>query len=250
MDYDRTTMPEVYRAARTLGPAAMDVWTRAVRAMLPPAAAVERVLDLGCGTGRFTGWLAELLQAPVVGVDPSRRMLAEGEASGGGPTRFLAASAEALPLADRSVDLVFASMVYHHLRPQAALPEARRVLRGDGHLMIRNPTRESLSTFTYFRFFPEALAVDEARMPSRRGLIEACAAAGFALRDHEVVRQPFAADHADYYRKISLRGLSGLVMISDEEFARGLREFAAYCQAAAHDGPIYESVELFLFAFD
>ena len=85
-------------------------------------------------------------------------------------------------------------------------------------------------------------------MPSRRALIEACETAGFVPRGHEVVRQRFAEDAADYYRKISMRGLSSLLLISDDAFARGLREFAAYCQSAERHEPIYESVELFLFA--
>ena len=85
-------------------------------------------------------------------------------------------------------------------------------------------------------------------MPSRRALIGACESAGFVLRGHELVRQRFAEDHADYYRKISLRGLSSLLLISDDAFARGLRDFAAYCQSAEHHEPIYELVELFLFA--
>ena len=114
--------------------------------------------------------------------------------------------------------------------------------------MLRTPTRESLGAFTYLAFFPEALAIDEERMPSRRALIEACEAAGFVLRRHELVRQRFAEDPADYYRKISLRGLSSLLLISDEAFARGLRDFEAYCQSAERREPIYESVELFLFS--
>ena len=248
MDYDRTSLPDVYRTARTLPPETMDVWGRAIRAMLPVAVALERVVDLGCGTARFTRLLAEVLHASVVGVEPSMRMLAERELRDGPLARFVAGTAEALPLADGSIDLIFASMVYHHLRPDAALAEARRVLRPGAHLMLRTPTRESVGEFTYQTFFPEALAIDEARMPSRRALVDACEAAGFAPRAHELVRQRFAADHADYYRKISLRGLSSLLLISDDAFARGLREFAAYCESAEGHEPIYESVELFLFS--
>jgi len=248
MDYDRTPLPEVYRTARTLPPETMDVWGRAIRAMLPEAAAIERVVDLGCGTARFTRMLADVLHASVVGVEPSLRMLAEREVRDARLACFVAGTAEALPLADGAIDLVFASMVYHHLRPDTALAEMRRVLRPGAHLMIRNPTRESVGEFTYVTFFPEALAIDEARMPSRRALIEACEAAGFVLRGHALVRQRFADDHADYYRKISLRGLSSLLLISDDTFARGLREFAAYCQSAERHQPVYESVELFLFS--
>ena len=158
MDYDRTPLPEVYRVARTLPPETMDVWGRAIRAMLPPAVALDRVVDLGCGTARFTRLLADVLHAPVVGVEPSLRMLAEREIRDGRLARFVAGTAEALPLADGSIDLVFASMVYHHLRPDAALAEVRRVLRPEGYVMLRNPTHESARQFAYLTFFPEALA--------------------------------------------------------------------------------------------
>jgi SAM-dependent methyltransferase len=245
MEYDRTPLPEVYRLARTLPPEAIEVWKGAIRAMLPEPTAVERVVDLGCGTARFTGLLADLLHAPVIGIDPSLRMLAEREVHDG---RFVAGTAEALPLAAGSIELVFASMVYHHLRADAALGEIRRVLRPDGRLMIRTPTLESVDNFVYLAFFPQALAIDRARMPSRAALIETCDVAGFTLRGHEIVRHRFADDHADYFRKISLRGLSSLRLISDEAFARGLREFAGYCRSAERGEPIYELVELFLFA--
>src|SRR5712692_9119341 len=140
MDYDRTPLPEVYRMARTLPPETMDVWGRAIRAMLPEAAPVERVVDLGCGTARFTRLLADVLHASVVGVEPSLRMLAEREIRDGRRARFVAGTAEALPLADESIDLIFASMVYHHLRSDVALAEMRRVLQPDGLVMIRTPT--------------------------------------------------------------------------------------------------------------
>jgi SAM-dependent methyltransferase len=248
MEYDRTPLPNVYRTARTLPPETLDLWGRAIRAMLPESAVVDRAVDLGCGTARFTGLLADVFCASVVGVDPSLRMLAEREAPDPRVARFVAGAAEALPLADRSVDLVFASMVYHHLRAAEALAEARRVLRPGGSLMLRTPIRESLVGIPMFTFFPEALAIDEARMPSRRALVEACEAAGFMLRGHETIRQVFAEDGDDYYRKISLRGLSSLQLMSDDAFARGLREFAAYCRSAKPGEPINETVELFAFS--
>lgn len=247
MEYDRTPMPDVYRAARTLPPEALDVWRHAIRAMVP-GSPIGRIVDLGCGTARFTRLLAEVLNAPVVGVEPSLRMLGERDIHDPRVARFVAGAAEAIPLATASADLVFLSMVYHHLRPELALPEMRRVLRPGGHVMIRNATRHSLDGYHYLAFFPEALAIDRARMPSHHELIDACAAAGFTLRHHEIVRQRFAANPADYYRKIKLRALSSLQLLSDDAFARGLRDFAAYCRSAEPHEPIDEPVDLFLFS--
>src|SRR5439155_23166807 len=92
LDYDRTRLPEVYARARELPAEALATWRHALASMLPPAPAIRRVLDLGCGTGRFTGLLADLYGTAVIGVEPSHGMLAGREPLD--PTRagFLAAA--------------------------------------------------------------------------------------------------------------------------------------------------------------
>ena len=74
MNYDQTTMPEVYDRARALSDATTGRWMAAVSEHAPPT--VSAVLDLGCGTGRFTAPLAETFASAVVhGVEPSSKML-------------------------------------------------------------------------------------------------------------------------------------------------------------------------------
>jgi SAM-dependent methyltransferase len=92
-----------------------------------------RVLDLGCGKGRFATALARD-GAEVIGLDRSPSMLA----SACGLDR-VRASALRLPLASACLDGVIAVEVFEHL-PAAAidavLREARRVLRPGGALAI------------------------------------------------------------------------------------------------------------------
>jgi 2-polyprenyl-6-hydroxyphenyl methylase/3-demethylubiquinone-9 3-methyltransferase len=93
----------------------------------------RRVLDLGCGKGRFGRALAER-GACVVGLDLSTAMLAE--AAGIDRVR---ASARRLPFAPASFDLVIAVEMFEHLPAGSidrALAEARRVLRPGGKLII------------------------------------------------------------------------------------------------------------------
>src|SRR5437667_10802052 len=147
---------------------------------------------------------------------------------------FLAATAEALPLATGAIDLVFLSLVYYHLGAKtAALAELRRVARAGGHVIVRQVTRESADEYEYVRFFPDALALDLRRMPSRDGLTRAFLAEGFGRAGHRIVRHLFARSYAEYHRKISLRGLSSLQAISDGAFARGLAAFERHCRARA-----------------
>src|SRR5213078_174502 len=171
LDYDRTPLPAIYARARELPAEALATWRRALADMLPPSPAIRRVVDLGCGTGRFTGLLADLYGTAVVGVEPSHGMLAGREPLDPGRAGFLAAAAEALPLAAGAIDLVFLSLVYHHFRaPSEAVAELGRVVRPGGHALVRQVVRESVDAYEHARFFPEARALDLGRMPSRDGL--------------------------------------------------------------------------------
>ena len=247
MEYDRTPLPDVYIEARTLPTESLAVWRDAIRAAVPPRTGITRIVDLGCGTGRFTALLADLFGVAVVGLDPSLRMLANRRTPAEATTHFVAGAAEAMPVATASIDLVLLSMVYHHLLADA-IGELERVLRPDGRVVVRNPTRETLDSYEFLGFFPAAKALDEARMPSRAALIRDFAAHGFNLVCQRVVIHTVATDHRDYLRKISLRGLSSLQAISDEEFERGLDAFARHCHAVEGDGPVTEPTDLFVFA--
>lgn len=247
MEYDRTALPDVYVQARALSADTLTLWRDIIRDVVPPRPPVARILDLGCGTGRFTSLLADLFGVPALGIDPSLRMLAQCERTDAGVARFVAGAAEALPVAPASIDLVLLSMVYHHVRVSDALPEVRRILRPGGRVVVRNPTRECLDSYTFLAFFPEAKAIDVARMPARATLAADFATHGFTMVAHRTVSHVMATDHRDCYRKISLRALSALQLISDEAFARGLQDFDAYCRTADPDRPVHEPVDLFVF---
>jgi SAM-dependent methyltransferase len=95
-------------------------------------AGARRVLDLGAGTGLLT----EMVLEPgrdVVAVDPSPEMLGELSARLPGVTTSVG-TAEAVPVADASVDVVVAGQAAHWFEPASAAHEIRRVLRPGGVL--------------------------------------------------------------------------------------------------------------------
>src|SRR5262245_25966385 len=101
MDYDATTIAATYDAARGLRPEALVQWLDLVAAHAPPAP--RMILDVGCGTGRFTHPLAERFPALVMGIDPSATMLDAARRKGSsGRTEFRQAPAERLPVDDGS----------------------------------------------------------------------------------------------------------------------------------------------------
>ena len=101
MDYDRTRVPGSYDAARGLNATDRQRLTNFFDRHLS-ARAVSHVIDLGCGTGRYSGILAETFKAHVVGIDPSQKMLtrAARKHPAYGFT-FIEGPAEALPIAEQ-----------------------------------------------------------------------------------------------------------------------------------------------------
>lgn len=93
---------------------------------------VGSALDLGAGTGKFTGLLARRADR-VVAVEPSEQMLAVLRDRF--PTvRALAGSAEHIPLATGSVDVVTVAQAFHWFDREPACTEIRRVLVPGGTL--------------------------------------------------------------------------------------------------------------------
>jgi SAM-dependent methyltransferase len=101
---------------------------------LPGLPATATVLDLGAGTGKLTRLLVPAF-GRVVAVEPAeamRRMLAtlcpEAEA--------LPGIGQKIPLADASVDAVFAAQAFHWFDDDRAVAEIARVLRPRGVLVL------------------------------------------------------------------------------------------------------------------
>ena len=105
----------------------------AMRARAPWAG--RTLLDLGCGSGYWLGRYADEA-AEVIGVEPDPRLLPLAAARDP-RARVLRGSAEHIPLADHSVDVVHARFAYFFPPGcDAGLAEVMRVLRPGGTLIV------------------------------------------------------------------------------------------------------------------
>jgi ArsR family transcriptional regulator len=122
---------------------ALDLPAPAVEAALlarVPEQGVDRLLDIGTGTGRVLELLAPRIRHGV-GVDASKAMLALARArlarAGLSHCSVRLGDMYRLPLADHATDMVVLQMVLHYAeQPESVIAEAARVLRPGGTLLV------------------------------------------------------------------------------------------------------------------
>ena len=154
-----TTIEETGGHRRTYLPAAGHDWflplydpfvklvggDRVRRALLEQAGvrAGQRVLDVGCGTGSLVVLIKRLHpDVDVVGLDPDPKALARARRKAEREAvsiRLDRGFSDELPYSAASFDLVFSSLMFHHLSAEEKGPtlrEIRRVLRPGGFLHL------------------------------------------------------------------------------------------------------------------
>ncbi|HTW43679.1 MAG TPA: methyltransferase domain-containing protein [Solirubrobacteraceae bacterium] len=168
------------------------------RFLLAHVHAGERVLDVGCGEGRFT---TELVRAgaDAVGVDVAEEPLRRARARDPELDLRIVPAAGGWELADASFDVVWAGEVIEHVADTAVwLSEVRRVLRSGGRLLVSTPAhgrvalaRLALSKRAFAAHF-DPLG-DHLRFYSRETLTELLDGFGFAsLEVHPAAGAPGA----------------------------------------------------------
>ncbi len=246
--YEKEGAARRYDSARALPGETASLWMTRLRDALPRDCVPSKVLDLGAGTGRFAAALREVFRCPVVAVEPSEAMLNEGRGRNLDRVTWCRGTAENIPLDAGSVDLVWLCQVLHHLENDTlALREIRRVLSANGCLAVRNGTKENEADIEWSHCFPEAKQLDDDRLPSRCDVVNLVSGHGFETIATTTIYQYFASSYAKYYNKISQRGLSSLIAISDEAFEAGLRRLRDWVGRQPPDKPVNEPVDLFVF---
>lgn len=129
-----------------------------------------QALEIGCGTGLITTEMAPLLKE-ILATDTSDGMLAAIRAKittlplTNITTRFLDLTADPLPLPAQSFDLIYSSMVFHHIKETGKiLQRCRELLRRGGILSVADLAEEDgtfheeMPDVAHFGFNPEKLS--------------------------------------------------------------------------------------------
>jgi ubiquinone/menaquinone biosynthesis C-methylase UbiE len=196
-----------------------DNWREVAETMIREAdLAGRRVLDIGCGTGRFLAQLAPIAKA--WGADASPEML-EVARSRAGVAGLKLGTAEELPFKDGWFERATMWLVAHLVDRPRAFAEARRVLAPDGRFAVATFDPSYFDLFWLNELFPTMEAADRARFPTAPELEETLREAGFEPRLLRL-SQSGSLTRDDALERIRGKHISTFDLISDEEYATGL----------------------------
>ncbi len=215
---------------------------------LAERAQAQRVLEVGCGTGR---WLVELqpLVPQVVGLDLSLSMLRKAQELG--ENCWLACGqAGELPFPAHSFDLVFCVNALHHFPdPARFICDASRVLRIGGILAVigMDPHRGRDRWYLY-QYFEGTYKTDLRRFPSGGQILDWMGSAGFrkaqwGIAEHIIHPMTGEAVLADPF--LQKNGTSQLVLLTNQAYDLGIERIRSDLrEAAAHGETIIFPVDI------
>lgn len=108
----------------------------------------ENLLEVGCGTGQLTGWLAERVRpGRVAAIDFSPQMVQKASAKAGGPFRVADVCQDDLGQSEFDIALCFHSFPHFRDQPRA-LRNLARCLKPDGRLIVMHLVgRDAVNAF-------------------------------------------------------------------------------------------------------
>lgn len=233
-DYDK--IASYYDQGRTISDQNIDLWLDLIKEFSKVSSGA-RVLDLGCGTGRFTIPMATKLRFNVTGADSSREMLAKAkEKQGADIVTWDYQDAEYLTYPNDSFDVVFASHLLHHVdSPLRVLRECKRILRSSGTMLLRYGPIEQIRNDVEHTFFPETLAIDESRTPTLDIAESWLTDIGFVQVCSRTITQQTYQTSIEHLNAVKVKHTSVLTIITQEAFERGSHKLENYIKSHPDD---------------
>jgi SAM-dependent methyltransferase len=220
--HDRLDAPDFGRRAATydeLRPADENWWEVYEALVREGDLNGRRVLDVGCGTGRFAAALSE--RAKVWGIDESPQML-EVARERAPDVRFKVASAYSLPFKDGWFERATMWLVIHLLDRPRALREIRRVLGAGGRIAVATFDPSYFGLFWFRDYFPSMEEIDRVRFPTRDDFHAELTAASFDAPSFTRISQEATVAREVALERIRGRHIATFDLISDEEWRSGV----------------------------
>jgi len=251
IDYDGR-QHTVYASGRALAAASIADWMAAFARQLPSRRPLS-VLDLGSGTGRFAPALADAFGGPVVGVEPSPGMRGVAERDATHPAvRYLAGSAERIPLPDNCCDVVLMFLSFHHVEDRAgAAAEIARVLAPGGRVLVRSTFANRMEYLGpgWHQYFPRVTEIERGMFPTVAQVLEVFGEVGLSQVALEAVPVRLAENLAAYADRLRLRAISTFEFLTEEEIEAGFAALDAAVAADETGAPVESASDLLVLSW-
>jgi SAM-dependent methyltransferase len=203
---------------------------------LAARASAKRVLEVGCGTGR---WIETVRATGAVafGVDASLGMLSQARGRLGAEG-LVAARANDLPFVRGQFDLIVCVNALHHFDdPHDFVPQASELLRRGGILAIVGIDPRVSRRRYYYEYFHGTLEIDLRRYPSFGEIVDWMSAnlRGVELRIVDEYENCFVGAQIFDDPFLKKESNSLLALLTEQQYDMGLREIQA---AIARDAEV------------
>ncbi|NIR00328.1 MAG: methyltransferase domain-containing protein [Gemmatimonadales bacterium] len=203
----------------------------------------KRLIELGCGTGRWTIPLARRTGCEAVGLDSSAAMLEKARAKDAdGRVTWVEGDCESLALEPGSFDCALMVLMMHHLEDHLkAFQGVFRALKRGGVFLIRQGTLEDILRDPMHRFFPEAVTIDRKRTPFRGEIEHWLSQAGFGPVRAETFKQHTYATNMRMLEEIQKKVASVLRLMNEEAYEAGMERLTAHLRRHTDDPSMRDS---------
>ena len=201
----------------------------------------QALLDIGCGTGRYSIQLAETYDLQVTGVDVSEKMLNQAREKHPSGV-WLLKPIEEVGFSDESFNFILMSYVIHHLKDYPrTLQDCHRYLRPGGALFIVTDSHEQFRSSYFNRLVPRILEIDLNRFPDIAKLCDTLTRMGFKVDVTELSKRTTVSsrrDVEDIVEKMRRRYVSTLTYLTDDELETGAQRVEEYLLNELRKGPV------------
>ena len=238
-----------YHCSRAMLKKTECLWMETISKYFKPKDSTSIIIDIGCGTGRFSKVLANSIDVQVVGVEPADKMRMIAEKENSHPkVQYLKGSSEYIPLEDNSCDAIWCSMTIHHwVNLDKSIQEIDRVIKPNGNVFIRNSFSGRLDGIPFYHFFPLAIDIDNKRMPSLETIQFAFKSKDFLFIDFKEIKQLVSENLSDYAIRMRKRGISSFDLMSEKEIETGMKRIEDAINQEESPQPVIEKIGFLVF---
>ena len=187
----------------------------------------DEVLDIGCGTGRYTELFAEFC-GKAVGLDNSSGMLSRAIESPAKGVDYVMSNALYAPFRSGSFDCAVMFMAVHLFEPrqrELLFKGIYGLLKKGGRLVIITESHARIRR-SLWRYFPGLLDIDLQRFPDMATLTLELRAAGFDTARKSVKKTFGDVTTKEYLARVEGKMISTFSLMTEGEFRHGFEIFS------------------------